>query len=75
MPAVIGEVDPVVVRLDPADHLGGALGRVGVSVQDSAGGQHTGTIGLVGRLPLEVAGAFGPSGPSVQGFGPAIRAS
>ena len=39
-PAVIGDVDPVVVRLDPADHLGGALRRVGVGVQDAADGEH-----------------------------------
>ena len=74
-PAVVGDVDAVVVRLDSADELGGALRRVGIGVQDAADGQHTRPVGRVGRLPLEVAGALRPSGPRVQGFGPAIRAS
>ena len=37
-PAVVGDVDAVVVRLDPADELGGAVRRVGVGVEDPADG-------------------------------------
>ena len=57
-PAVVGDVHAVVVRLDAADHLGGALRRVGVGVQDAADGQHARPVGRAGRLALEVAGGL-----------------
>src|SRR5262245_2022566 len=58
-PAIVGDVHAVIIRLDPADQLAGALGRVGVSMQDTAGGLHTRPVDGVGRLSLEIAGCLG----------------
>ena len=68
-PAVVGDVHPVVVGLDPGGELAGALRRVGVGVDDAADGSHAVLVGLVARLPLEVArrlGAERPEGPRVR---------
>ena len=61
--ALVGDVHAVVVRLVPADELGGAGRRVGVGVEHAADARHALGVGLVGRLALEVAGGLRPQGP------------
>ena len=53
-PAVVGDVEPAVVRLDPTDQLRGALRRIRISVQDAADRLDARSVDLVGGLPLQV---------------------
>src|SRR5208337_5417723 len=67
---IIGDVQPAVERLHPADQLRGALRRIGIGVEDPAGGLDARPIDLVGRLPLQVAGGLGTQWAGCPGIGP-----
>ena len=60
---------PLLYDLTPLIDLGGALRRVGVGVEHPADGLHARPIGLVGRLPLEIAGGL----RAERAEGPGVR--